>query len=248
MCPEGPEAAAHRGFLLLSCEHGGREVPPAYEHLFRGADDLLASHRGWDIGALGVALRMASGVPAPLVFTTVTRLLVDANRSLGHPELLSRFTRDLPRPDRDRIVREHHAPHRSTVTRLVQAAIAAGHEVLHVSVHSCTDVLDGSRRKLDVAFLLDDARPREQDLCERWRRALHTLAPTLRCPFNEPYHGRDDGLTTELRGRCAAADYLGIELEIRQGLIPDDAAQRRIADLLAESLRSLATAAEHPGD
>ena len=37
---------------FLSCEHGGNHIPTAYQPLFKGAEEVLASHRGWDPGAL----------------------------------------------------------------------------------------------------------------------------------------------------------------------------------------------------
>ena len=44
--------------LLLTCEHGGNRIPPEYRALFRGATAALASHRGWDPGALALARRL----------------------------------------------------------------------------------------------------------------------------------------------------------------------------------------------
>jgi len=38
--------------LVLTCEHGGNRVPAAYRALFEGAEALLATHAGYDIGAL----------------------------------------------------------------------------------------------------------------------------------------------------------------------------------------------------
>jgi hypothetical protein len=37
--------------LLVSCEHGGNRVPARYVALFEGAADVLATHRGYDLGA-----------------------------------------------------------------------------------------------------------------------------------------------------------------------------------------------------
>jgi predicted N-formylglutamate amidohydrolase len=36
---------ASRSALLLTCEHGGNRIPPAYRALFRGGAAVLASHR-----------------------------------------------------------------------------------------------------------------------------------------------------------------------------------------------------------
>jgi predicted N-formylglutamate amidohydrolase len=94
-------------------------------------------------------------------------------------------------------------------------------------------------RDLDIALLFDDARVREEDFCERWRSELRQkLAGDLRYRFNEPYHGADDGLTTTLRSRFAPEDYLGIEIELRQGMVLRSSEQNAAGDLLASALGS----------
>lgn len=222
--------------LLVTCEHAGREVPPAYAALFEGADELLSTHRGSDPGAFPVALRLADRLSAPIVFSTVTRLLIDLNRSPDHPGVFSERSRSLPTDARERLLSSHYRPHRECVTRIVADAIAAGRVMLHVGVHSCADVLDGAHRELDIALLFDPDRAPELAFCEAWRRALGERRPDLRFPFNEPYLGKDDGLTTTLRGLFPSDAYLGIEVELRQGFVADEAAQRGAGDLLSDTL------------
>ncbi len=226
-------------FVLLTCEHGGREVPAPYKRQFRGAKAILDSHRGYDPGALGVALRMASRLPAPIIFSTVTRLLIDLNRSLDQPDTFSEFTRELSEADRSSIIASYYAPHRERVEQVAAVAIASGHRVLHVGVHSCVDELKGSKRDLDVALLFDEARPLEQELCERWQHELSQQDGGLRYPFNVPYRGADDGLTTALRSRFKPREYLGIEVELRQGMVGTKSEQRAAGELLASTLRTL---------
>ncbi len=232
--------ASQPTFLLITCEHGGCDVPAKYEHLFHGQSSVLESHRGHDIGALGVALRLASNLAAPVVFSTVTRLLVDLNRSVDQPDLFSEFTRGLPREERERIVATFYTPHRRNVEQLASCAITSGYRVLHLGVHSCADVLNGNRRDLDIALLFDEARALEQAFCEQYRAQLQQRQHDLRHPFNQPYRGADDGLTTTLRSRFRAEDYLGIEIELRQGMILSAAEQRAVGDLLSVALRDMA--------
>ena len=214
-------------------------MPAPYKPLFRGAKEVLASHRGYDIGALGVALRMASALLLPLIHSTVTRLLIDLNRSLDEHDVFSEFSRDLPVSEHDVLIATYYAPYRQSVERCIASAIVAGHRVLHVGVHSCTDVLNGTQRDLDISWLFDEARSDEHDLCTAWRDGLSHLAPDHRLPFNEPYRGADDGLTTTLRAHFAPCDYLGIEIEVRQSMITTAKAQHATGDLLARSLASL---------
>ncbi len=38
--------------ILITCEHGGREIPKEFQQHFDAHQELLETHRGWDIGAL----------------------------------------------------------------------------------------------------------------------------------------------------------------------------------------------------
>lgn len=202
--------------MIVSCEHGGNEVPAAYAALFAGHDALRASHRGWDPGALLLATEMAAALGAPLFASTTTRLLVDLNRSIGHPGLYSELTRELPRRERDAIVEHHYRPHRDTVEGAVATAIARGERVIHIASHSFTPALHGIERDADVAWLYDPRRAGELALSMHWLEQLHRLRPFLRLRRNYPYQGKGDGLTALLRKRHPPDRYIGIELEFNQ--------------------------------
>ena len=233
-----------RSSLVISCEHGGNDVPPAHGARFAGAEAVLGSHRGWDPGALLLAREMASAFASPLFFATTTRLLVDLNRSIGHSQLFSEFTRGLPRTERDAIVAAHYRPHRSEVEGDVARRIARGEAVTHIASHSFTPVLNGVLRQADVAWLYDPRRPREAALAQRWMRALAQRAPLLRLRRNYPYQGRGDGLTALLRRRFNGAEYLGIELEVNQRFV--DAGGAAWAALRGDLIASLHAVLELP--
>ncbi|HSO07438.1 MAG TPA: N-formylglutamate amidohydrolase, partial [Pelomicrobium sp.] len=103
--------------FLVTCEHGGNRIPARYRPLFRGHEELLTSHRGYDPGALTLARELSAALDAPLVVSTVSRLLVDLNRSLHHPRLFSAATRDAPADVRAEIVDRHYLPYRDEVER-----------------------------------------------------------------------------------------------------------------------------------
>lgn len=202
---------------LFTCEHGGCAVPPAYAHLFTSAAAVLASHRGWDAGALAACNALTPALADAVFTVTTTRLLIDTNRSLGHPRLFSEYTRELPRPAREAIIAGWWRPWRGAVAAQVDRWIAAGHRVRHVSVHSFTPELDGQRRNADIGLLYDPARATERDFCARWQSLL--AARGWRVRRNYPYRGTSDGHTTALRMRFGPR-YAGIELEINQAIPP----------------------------
>lgn len=205
--------------LLISCEHGGNEVPPAYTSLFVGHEALLPTHRGWDPGALELAQQMASQLHAPLFAATTTRLLIDLNRSIGHKTLHSEATRQLPLRTRQEIAALYYRPHRDAVEAEVARLIEAGHCVFHVASHSFTPELYGVVRQADVAWLYNPQRPGERLLASHWLAAMARRRPDLKLRRNYPYEGKADGLTSLLRKRHAPDLYIGIELEVNQRFV-----------------------------
>ena len=204
--------------LVLTCEHAGNKIPRAYRRLFRGADAVLASHRGWDPGALTLARALAKRLCRPLLSVSWSRLLVEANRAPHNPRIWSRFTKGLPRPERERILARYWRPHRAAVENAGAAGTRRG-RVVHVAVHSFTPKLDDEVRNAEVGFLYDSRRKREAALCRRWAAILHGLDPRLRLRHNYPYNGASDGLTAWLRKRHPESRYLGVSIEINQALV-----------------------------
>jgi predicted N-formylglutamate amidohydrolase len=229
--------------FIITCEHGGKQIPAPYRRLFREQRALLDSHRGYDPGALVMAKALASACRAPLVASTVSRLLIDLNRSIGHPQLFSAVTRAAPAEIRAQIVEQYYRPYRARVERLVGQAVSRGHRVIHVSSHSFAAQLNGRVRGADVGLLYHPGRRAEAEVCARWKESLAALTPELRVRRNYPYAGRGDGLTSHLRMRFAHCDYVGIELEVNQGIV--FAAGRRwtaLRRMLTDSLRTACAA------
>lgn len=235
--------------VVVSCEHGGRRVPAEYRALFDGeaAARVLDSHRAYDHGAAEVARALAARVGAPLFVADTTRLVVDLNRSIGHPRLFSEFTRGLDADARARIVERYYRPHRDAVERAVADAAARG-AVLHVSAHTFTPVLDGVERRADVALLFDPRRAGEARFAAVWRDALRAELPTgTVVRRNYPYRGVSDGFTTWLRKRFDADAYLGFELEVNQRHVGGAEWPAYVAAIAASLERALgAVAAESP--
>lgn len=222
------------GSLVLTCEHATNHVPRELRAQFAFAKATLASHRGYDLGAVEVARMLVKSLGAPLLEAKCSRLVVDANRSADAPSVFSEFTRDLPESVRRRLLREHHTPHRASVGALVRRSLPA----IHVGVHSFTPTWNGRTRRADLGLLFDPRRPRERAFCERLRRELRELEPGLRVLFNEPYRGWTDGLCTTLRSELAPSRYIGVELELNQRLSSEAGRRATLARSLAQALRA----------
>src|SRR4029079_3329368 len=154
--------------FIITCEHGGNRIPAPYRRLFREQSALLDSHRGYDPGSLVMSKALASAFAAPLVASTVSRLLIDLNRSIGHPQLFSAVTRAAPAQTRAQIVEQHYRPYRMQVERLIGHAVARGPRVIHILSHSFTAELGGAVRGPEWGLLSPPGRRGEAELCARW--------------------------------------------------------------------------------
>lgn len=187
-----------------------------------------------------MARALARAFRAPLVTSTVSRLLIDLNRSIGHPQLFSPATRGVPATVREEIVAQYYRPYRAQAERLVRQSVSRGRRVIHISTHSFTPELDGKGRRADVGLLYHPGRHGEAELCARWKGSLAAFAPQLRVRRNYPYAGKGDGLTSHLRLRFPRGAYVGIELEVNQNIVL--AAGRRWTALRGVLIDSLRTA------
>jgi len=202
--------------VLVSCEHGGNRVPRDYAPLFAGAADVLATHRGYDLGALEVARAFGAQLGVEPFIATTTRLVVDLNRSPDNRNLFSAYTRSLSGVQRAAAMAAHYWPYRNAVEAAVADAARVRAPVLHVSAHSFTPELRGEVRNCDIGFLYDPRRRGEVRFIEAWYAALREANPELVLRRNYPYRGVSDALVTHLRRRYGARGYVGMELEINQ--------------------------------
>jgi len=202
--------------IIISCEHAGNVVPEKYQSRFTGAQEVLNSHRGWDPGALDVATYLADQFKTPLYSMSITRLLIEMNRSLDSATLFSEFIDNLSAEDKSALISEYYLPYHMALDTAIQQSRKP---VLHLSMHSFTPVWNGVTRPVDVGLLFDPARVPEMEFCEHVKKTLDHRLPDITTLFNEPYRGTDDGIATILRKKFPGSDYLGIEIELNQKFV-----------------------------
>jgi predicted N-formylglutamate amidohydrolase len=172
--------------------------------------------------------------------STVSRLVVDLNRSITHAHVFSAIVRNGPAELREQIAERYYRPHRARVERCVEQAVARRQRVIHLACHSFTPVLDGVDRRADLGLLYDPARPGEVALCAQWKSALALQAPDVVVRRNYPYLGKNDGLTTWLRRRFRPSAYVGVEIEINQKHVFGSApAWRMLRHAIIQSVRTM---------
>jgi predicted N-formylglutamate amidohydrolase len=219
--------------VILTCEHGGNEIPEAYQQNFKNARAVLSSHEGWDIGAYELAKMFAQEYPL-FFYANVSRLLIELNRSVGHPNLFSRYTKSLPGAEKELIMINYYHPYRLEVIAAIEQLIASSKDVLHLSVHTFTPKLNGKERKTDIGLLYDPQRGKEKNFSHQWQAVIYQISKQFRVRYNYPYLGKSDGFVTMLRKKFGDKHYSGIELEVNQKYFVEKQ-QQEISTLLLES-------------
>ena len=245
---EGPVVAVRRpdgtSEIVLICEHASKTMPKSLGTM--GLDEVkLASHIAWDIGAQRVAEMLSDRLDATLVSQRFSRLAYDCNRPPeadgAYPERSEIY--DVPgnvglsAEDKARRANALYHPFHRAIDTLLEARLAAGRDVILVTVHSFTPVYFGTRRDGHLGILHDED-SRLADAMLDASAALE-LDQVLR---NYPY-GPEDGVTHTLQRHGLTRQIANVMLEIRNDLISDDAGQAawagRIAELLEMSLERL---------
>ncbi|MEM9196871.1 MAG: N-formylglutamate amidohydrolase [Pseudomonadota bacterium] len=226
--------------LLITCDHASARVPAEIGPLGVPEADM-ARHIAFDVGARGVALALSAALDAPAVLSTVSRLVIDPNRSEDDPTLVMEIAdgalipanRGIAQSEIDRRIAAYHRPYHRAISARLDAAIAAGLAPVILSIHSMTDRL-GSRPprpwQISVLYASDDriARP----LLARLR-----AEPDLTVGDNEPYHGALEGDALSQHGLSRGLPHALIE--IRNDLISTPEGEQRWAKRLAGPLRDV---------
>ncbi|HSP11930.1 MAG TPA: N-formylglutamate amidohydrolase [Salegentibacter sp.] len=221
--------------LLFTCEHASNVIPEEYRNLFKGATKILNTHRGYDPGALNLFKELQKMADFSSTYS-ISRLLVEVNRSIGHPDLFSEFTKGLSSAEKNTIINTWYNPYRKKVEDQIKKHLESGEKVLHLSVHSFTPNLNGEIRNADIGLLYDPSRKDEKLFCKDLKSNLSLEDASLKIRFNYPYLGKADGFTTYLRRKFPKL-YSGVELEINQKFEKANKMDKKLKETIFKALQ-----------
>ena len=231
--------------LMITCEHASNALPDFLMRAFRECnleeasrrgvescevygipDEMLATHRGYDIGAYKVFSNLVKRLKPDFHCSgRFSRLVVDMNRSTTSKTFFSEYTSVLPKAIKRHMIslwQKYREKIEGFVAKVIPEKMRKSDKeiplkVIHLGIHSFTPVLNGVERDADVGVLYDPSRTAEAKLADIIIKNILEREPTLRVRRNYPYLGKSDGLTTTLRQKFGTA-YAGLEIEINQKL------------------------------
>jgi predicted N-formylglutamate amidohydrolase len=249
----GAAGRSGRSPFVVICDHAGRRLPRRLSALGLSAQEL-ASHIAWDIGAGGVAQKLASSLDAFVAWQPYSRLVIDCNRPLGADDSIVAHSektfipgnQNLRSQDADARAREIFVPYHAQIQAALDRRRDEQLPSLLLSVHSFTPVFMDVFRPWHIGILFN----RDTRLAEPLLRLLRDEGDLV-VGCNEPYaaspvsdfsivyHGEKRGIPP-------------VEIEIRQDLIADEPGQiawaARLARLLVLAASPFLSArpAQHP--
>jgi predicted N-formylglutamate amidohydrolase len=223
--------------LLILCDHAENTLPEGYGTLGLREEDLHR-HIAHDLGAAGVAERLAEKLGAPALLSRFSRLLIDPNRGLDDPTLVMQISDGLIVPGNvgigeseivSRIAR-YYEPYHGAIDRAIESGLAAGKPPILLAIHSFTQAWKGVARPWQISVLWD----RDPRLAVPLLEGLHAI-PGIEVGDNEPYSGQLKGDTLYRHGTARGLAHALIE--IRQDLILGVEGQKGWAERLADVVR-----------
>jgi predicted N-formylglutamate amidohydrolase len=227
------------------CDHAGRRLPRSLGALGLSASELVR-HIAWDIGAGGVAQRLARVLDAFLVRQRYSRLVIDCNRPLDARDSIAVRSESTSIPGNEDLdpaeviarTREIFHPYHDQIRAELDRRKAAHRPGILVAVHSFTPVFLEVTRPWHVGVLYN----RDARLAAPLLRLLQSEGDLV-VGCNQPYAVSDlSDFSIIHHGERREIPH--VEIEIRQDLIADERGQiawgERLARLLPAAAKSIA--------
>ena len=231
------------GRVVLICEHASNHFPARFGDLgLTRADEN--SHVAWDPGAYGLALRLSAALDAPLIASTVSRLVYDCNRPPDAADAMPAKSELIHVPGNADLNAEQKAARVASIYDPFCAAVAQvldGRDTgtIIVTVHSFTPIYFGKPRSVEIGLLHDG----DSRLVDAMLDQTHALAHR-NIQRNQPY-GPEDGVTHTLTKHALPRGLANVMLEVRNDLLGDDEAiaaiTHEILTLLTPAIQKLST-------
>ncbi len=211
---------AGKGRVVLLCEHASNHIPQEYDGLGLSEADQV-SHAAWDPGALALTQVLSQALDAPVVASTLSRLVYDCNRP---PEAASAMPEKselievpgnvgLDQSQRDARTQAVYAPFCQAVAQVLDAR---GPDTVVVTIHSFTPVYFGQPRAVELGLLHDE----DSRLVDAMLDHMDQI-PHRRTERNQPY-GPADGVTHSLRLHALSRGLASVMIEVRNDLLGNE--------------------------
>ncbi|MQQ10248.1 N-formylglutamate amidohydrolase [Epibacterium sp. SM1979] len=228
------------GDVVLLCEHASKFIPNKYNSLGLNAADRN-SHAVWDPGARALSVLLSQVLDAPLIASTVSRLVYDCNRPPSAASAMPVKSElievpgncNLTEAQRSERISSVYEPFQNAVQQVIQARKTNGIWTALVTIHSFTPIYFGQKRSVEIGILHDQ----DSRLADTM---LSHATDTYKVERNSPY-GPDDGVTHSLICHGVENALANVMIEVRNDLLAGPEDIKIIAEELLGQLRPALT-------
>ena len=223
--------------ILLTCEHAGQITPKTLKNLHL-ASDVFDKHIAYDIGAKGLATKLAYGLEATLILQRYSRLVIDCNRPYDATDCITPISdgtpipgnQDLNRTTRAQRYTEIHEPYHRTISGLLDAR--QNRPIMLVSIHSFTPRMKDVERPWHAGLLFNH----DDRVAKRLMRLL--TQHNLNVAYNQPYTiDSFTDYTIPVHGEGRNIPH--VLIEIRNDEIECENGQKRWAGYIGNALKTI---------
>lgn len=218
------------------CCHASNHFPPEFGEL--GLSDVARKeHIAHDIGALDLSIALSKLIDAPLVYSKVSRLVIDCNRDPTDFDAIPDVSAGVEivgnkaLSEAAKLARINHAyhPYHNAIHEIIERHHKA-RPVNILAIHSFTPNYMGQKRELDVGVLIGDESGYGDKILGALQQHSH-----LKVARDEPYNPNERVYHT--LGRHAKPRGLpSAMLEIRNDHLCNEASIAKWAKIIANSL------------
>jgi predicted N-formylglutamate amidohydrolase len=218
--------------FFLTADHAGRAIPSKLGDL--GVSETERQrHIAWDIGIAGVTEHLSELLDATAVLQTYSRLVIDCNRNPAWATAMPEISEHTPIPGNRNLsaaakaarVEAIFTPYHNRIASLLDAR--AHRRTIVVAMHSFTPSFKGESRAMQVGILHEKDPVLAGILLDLLRQDGDLVLGD-----NEPYAISEDS-DYSIPTHGAGRGLHHAEIEIRQDLIAEPAAQRAWATRFA---------------
>ncbi len=219
--------------FFFTCEHAGREVPPAFDDLGLGRT-AFASHEACDSGAAALCLALARLTRSPALLGRFSRLVADLNRDPAREDavpacvdaLAIPANRALTAAQREARLARYHAPYHARLAHL----LALRPDAVLLPIHSFTPSRSGVSRPWQIALMWADDHSFTGRVAQWIGHGNDWLVG-----LNQPYSAHNRNSHTLVR-HGLAQDRPALMIEVRQDLLETGPDVERMASVIASAM------------
>ena len=224
-------------FIFL-CDHASNCIPDEYNNLGLNKEERLA-HIAWDPGSLAVAQILSKQFDAPIVRSTISRLVIDVNRSRKAVDLIPTISENTKIPgnenidvdERNKRINLYHNPYHEMINRLIDDRQKTGIKSIVIAVHSFTPIYNNIPRPWPIGLIPCQ----DERFSKQFFMALQGDNAKMNIGWNEPYAAKQ-GVFYTMHKHADLRQLEGCMIEIRNDEITDAGGVNKWAKIIQKAL------------